>query len=82
MIPQANEREEVRTVLARKPLVGCGGSLQFLGRPLARVLDGQHGSNDHHFARTAKPVRLEHHAAEPRVNGKPSESLAEAGEVA
>jgi len=58
-------------------LVGLG---PLLGRPLARVLDGQRGGDDHHLARDVAPARLHDHPGQPGVHRQQGEGPPDVGQ--
>jgi hypothetical protein len=53
------------------------GRLAAVGRALARVLDRQRGGDDDDLVGAVEAVGLEHHAAQPRVDGQPREPAPE-----
>ena len=81
VIPQVQVGDEVR-VRVGEPAVLVVGLLLRLGRPLARVLDGQRRRDDQHLADAAVPVGFEDHPADARVHGKPGQLAPQAGDVA
>ena len=68
VVPQVQVTGEVRLLVA-EPGVRLGCGVLPVGRPLARVLNGQCGRDDEHLAQRALLVAGEHHAPQPRVDG-------------
>ena len=58
------------------------GLRALLGRALARVLDRQRGGDHQDLPYDAQSLGLEDHPAEPRVDGKARETLADLGQPA
>ena len=81
VVPQVQEAGEVR-VLVPEAGVLLRGELLLVGRPLARVLDGQRRRQDHDLADAAALAGLHDHPAEPRVHRQLGQLLPDGGEPA
>ncbi len=76
VVPQGDDRQQIRAGDVEAPVRGvCLRPL--VGRAFAGILDRECGCDDEHLADAAVPLRLEHHAAEPRVDGQAGEAPAD-----
>ena len=81
VVPEVEQGGEVRRRVG-EPAVGGVGRLLLLGRPLPRVLDRQRRGDHQHLVQAAVALGLEHHPAQPRVDGQLGERPPELGEGA
>ncbi|MND85517.1 hypothetical protein D3C80_774450 [compost metagenome] len=67
IIPQIHKREEIR-LFVLETTVHLIGSLLFIHRTLARILNRERGGDNHRLAHTAVFLRLQHHTCQTRID--------------
>ena len=79
VVPERDDRQQVRTDDI-EPAVQGVGALAMLAGSLTDILDGEGGGDHEYLAHAPVPIRLDDHAADPRVDRQPGEAAAETGQ--